>query len=318
MRIVCITYHLIGHAALSYLLDEAPLLPGADDQVVGVFTHEDDPDEEVWWPSVADLAEAHGVPVWAPEDINAPEWAQRLRDLEPDIVISGWYRDLLKRPILEVPPHGCLNLHGSLLPKYRGRAPVNWVLVNGESQTGMTLHYMVERADAGDIVGQVAVPIDLEDTALTLYHKLAAATTQTLRAAWPLLRVARAPRVPQDHSQATYFSRRTPEDGRFVWDWSALRIHNLVRAVTHPYPGAFTDRGDRRLFVWSARLVAAAGRAPLAAPGVVLAVSDAGIEVATGEGRLLLRRLQLEGEEELDATDFAAVHDLRAGQRLPD
>ncbi|MCD6351255.1 MAG: UDP-L-Ara4N formyltransferase/UDP-GlcA C-4'-decarboxylase [Armatimonadetes bacterium] len=148
MRLICLAYHQIGHMGLRYFLEET------DDEVVAVFTHEDRQGEEIWWPSVAELARSYGVPVYTPEDINAPDQVELLRSLRPDFIFSFWYRQLVKRPILDLPPGGCLNMHGSLLPKYRGRAPVNWVLVNGEEKTGITLHYMVERADAGDIVAQ--------------------------------------------------------------------------------------------------------------------------------------------------------------------
>jgi UDP-4-amino-4-deoxy-L-arabinose formyltransferase/UDP-glucuronic acid dehydrogenase (UDP-4-keto-hexauronic acid decarboxylating) len=310
MRVVCLAYQLIGHEGLSFLLDES------GDQVVAVFTHEDAPGEEVWWPSVAGLARERGVPVFTPEDINAPEWVERIAAMEPDLIVSFWYRYLVKRPVLEIPRLGALNLHGSLLPKYRGRAPVNWVLVNGEQETGVTLHYMTERADAGDIVAQAVVPIGDDDTALDLYRALAAAEREVLRQAWPLLRAGTAPRLAQDHSQATYVGRRTPEDGRFEWGWPAQRVHNLVRAVTHPYPGAFCEAGGRRLYVWSARpAMGVVWREP-PAPGTVVAIGEDGIEVATGHGSLLVRRVQREGGEEMDGAEYARREGLRAGMVL--
>ncbi len=310
MRIICLAYHTIGHMGLSYFLDET------DDEVVAVFTHADRPDEEIWWPSVAELARRRDVPVFIAEDINQPQWVEKIRELRPDFIFSFWYRQLVKRPILEIPPGGCLNLHGSLLPKYRGRAPVNWVLVNGEEKTGITLHYMVERADAGDIVAQAVVPIDFSDTALTLYQKLVEAGRLVLRAAWPLLREGRAPRLPQDESQATYFGRRTPEDGRFDWSWPALRIYNLVRAVTHPYPGAFVDFGGRQLFVWQAYPMRGLLRPHPPVPGTIQEIGPDGIEVATGEGHLLLRRVQLEGEKEMSGAAFAKRHGLRVSHLM--
>ncbi|MBC7286859.1 MAG: formyltransferase [Armatimonadetes bacterium] len=310
MRIICLAYHTVGHMGLRYFLEET------QDKVVAVFTHADDPQEEIWWPSVAQLARSHDIPVFFAEDINQTQWIDLIAELQPDFIFSFWYRQLVKRPILEIPRCGCLNLHGSLLPKYRGRAPVNWVLVNGEQQTGITLHYMVERPDAGDIVGQAVVPIDFRDTAVTLYEKLVEAGRLVLRAAWPLLREGRAPRVPQDEGQATYYGRRTPEDGRFEWHWPALKIYNLVRAVTHPYPGAFVDFGGRKLFVWDAYPTAGLVLPMRPTPGTVQALSPTGIEVATGEGNLLLRRVQLEGEAELTGEQFAEAHGLAVGSRM--
>ncbi|MHB9132030.1 MAG: formyltransferase [Armatimonadota bacterium] len=310
MRLVCLGYQLIGHAGLQYFLEET------DDEVVAVFTHEDSPGEEIWWPSVAELATKHGVPVYTPDNINTPEWVERIRAMQPDFIVGFWYRNLVKQAVLDIPPGGCLNLHGSLLPKYRGRAPINWVLANGERETGMTLHYMVERADAGDIVGQAVIPIDDEDTALTLYQRSAKIGQQVLRAAWPLLRMGKAPRVPQDLSQSTVVGRRTPEDGCIDWAWPARKMHNLVRAVTHPYPGAFIGDGVERIFVWSAWPLPGLLCPNAPAPGTVCAVSDAGIEVAAGEGHLLLRRVQLSGEDELTGAEFAARYGIVPGSRL--
>jgi methionyl-tRNA formyltransferase len=310
MRVICLAYHQIGHMGLRYFLEET------DDQVVAVFSHEDAPGEEIWWPSVADLARERGVPVFTPENINQPEWAEKIAALRPDFIISLWYRYLVKKPILELPAGGCLNLHGSLLPKYRGRAPVNWVLVNGEVKTGMTLQYMVPRADAGDIVGQAAVPIELHDTALTVYHKLVDAGHEVLRAAWPLLRSGQAQRIPQNEGEATYFGRRTADDGRFSWHWPALRIHNLVRAVTHPYPGAFAESTGGRLYVWSSLPAPGLVYPRLHPPGTVLQAGEEGISVATGEGSLLVRRVQLEGGEELSGCEFAARHRIERGCSL--
>ena len=310
MRVVCLAYHLIGHEGLSFMLRES------GDEVVAVFTHRDAPGEEVWWPSVAELARAHGIPTFAPDDVNEDRWVEYIRDLRPDFLVSFWYRNLVKRPLLAIPTRGALNMHGSLLPKYRGRAPVNWVLVNGEQQTGVTLHYMVERADAGDIVAQAVVPIDFQDTALDLYGKLARATWEVLRAAWPLLRAGTAPRIPQNEAEASYFGRRRPEDGRFSWSWPALRIHNLVRGVTHPYLGAFVECGRGKLFVWSAYPMPGLLRPHPPQPGTVTEVSEDGVEVATGEGNLLLRRLQLEGDEELTGWEFARRYGLQRGHAL--
>jgi len=310
MRVICLAYQLIGHMGLRYFLEET------EDEVAAVFSHEDAPGEEIWWPSVAELAKNHGVPVHAPENINEPQWADAIRALHADFIFSFWYRHLVKRPILELARSGALNLHGSLLPKYRGRVPVNWVLVNGEQKTGITLHYMIERADAGDIVGQAVVPIDTQDTALSLYSKLADAGLEVLRAAWPLLRAGKAPRIPQDQSEATYFGRRTPEDGRLDWHWPALAIHNLVRAVTHPYPGAFTRGQGCKLYIWSTLPMPGLLHPDPPAPGTVTSVSEEGITVATGEGNLLLRRLQLEGEGELTGRDFASRHGLERGSSL--
>lgn len=237
------------------------------------------------------------MPTFTPDDINALEWREYIRSLNPDILFSFYFRQMVGPAILGIPRLGCLNLHGSLLPRYRGRVPVNWAILNGETETGVTLHYMVEKPDAGDIVAQRRVPIAFEDTALTLYRKLVPTARELFAEALPLLREGRAPRIPQDLSRGSYFGGRRPEDGRIDWSWPAMRIYNLVRAVTHPYPGAFTSLGGQKLFVWQCRPAeeAAAGR-----PGEIVAASPAegACLVQTGDGLLRLQRVQVDGAEE--------------------
>ena len=305
-RSVVCAYSDVGYACLETLL-----ALGAE--IAAVFTHEDDPAEEVWFRSVRRLAEQSGLPVFTPERLDA-DWVARLRVWEPDFLFSFYYRRLLPTAVLETARLGALNLHGSLLPRYRGRCPVNWVLINGERETGVTLHYMVARADAGDIVAQRRVPIADDDTAYTLYGKQTAAATELMREMYPRLCAGTAPRVPQDHRQATYCGGRRPADGVIDWTRSAREIYDLVRAVTHPYPGAFTSWGGRQLLIWSAQVEASDGAAPQA-PGTVLA-TDRGIIVQTGAGCLRAVRVQLDGEEETEGGAWARRHGVAEGIQL--
>jgi UDP-4-amino-4-deoxy-L-arabinose formyltransferase / UDP-glucuronic acid dehydrogenase (UDP-4-keto-hexauronic acid decarboxylating) len=243
MRAVVLAYHNIGCAGIEALLRHGV-------EVAAVFTHKDDPHENTWFRSVAELAAAKGLPVFAAEDINHPLWVARIRGFKPDVIFSFYYRHMVKPAILEIPPAGCLNLHGSLLPKYRGRCPVNWVLVNGEKETGVTLHYMTARADDGDIVGQKKVRIADEDTALTLFGKVEAAAVQLLDEVLPDIKAGKAARLAQDHRHATYFGGRGPSDGEIDWKKTAREVRNLVRAVTRPYPGAFSFAGSRKCLLW--------------------------------------------------------------------
>lgn len=248
MKAIVFAYHDIGCVGL-----EALKLAGYEIQAV--FTHSDAPGENHFYASVAKAAADMDVPVFAPEDVNHPLWVNRIRELAPDVIFSFYYRTLLSDDILQLPSFGAFNLHGSLLPRYRGRAPVNWVLVNGETQTGVTLHKMVSRADAGDIVAQSVVAIDDEDTALTLHGKCRTAAAALLAQQLPLIRSREIMLTPQDDSQASYFGRRTAADGLIDWQKSAREINNLIRAVTEPYPGAFTFLGERKVTVWRARVV---------------------------------------------------------------
>ena len=283
--------------------------------VAAVFTHRDDPHEEVWWGSLAERAAARSVPVHFPEkgDLKGEAFTELVAGYRPEFIFSFYFRWMIPTRVLAPAPRGAFNLHGSLLPRYRGRAPVNWVLVNGETETGVSLHTMVAKADAGDLVGQERVAIAPADTAFTLYGKLERAADALLDRVLPGLRDGTAPLHPMDLTQGTYCGGRTPADGRFEWGWSGARIYNLVRAVTHPYPGAFAEIGGRRLLVWWA---VPAEATSAAAPGTVLAVNADGITVATGEGALRLVTVQLEGEPELPASAFALAHAISAGAIL--
>jgi methionyl-tRNA formyltransferase len=298
-RVVVFGYHEIGVACLRELLRQ-----GAN--VVAVVTHRDDPGETIWFKSVAELAAAHGIPVHLPDDPNVPALVEEVRRLRPDYIFSFYYRRILSPAILAIPSIAAVNLHGSLLPKYRGRAPLNWVLVHGETVTGVTLHHMDAKADHGDIITQRVVPIAIEDTAATLSEKLTTAAAALLAETYPLIVAGRAPRLPQDHAAATKFGRRTPADGLIDWSRSAWQIYNLIRAVTRPFPGAFTFWEGRRIFVWAAR--PPSGQASDAPPGTVLGTGGGGtLDLATGDRVLPVLRLQAEDGPEMDGPIFLST-----------
>jgi len=275
-KAVVFAYHDIGCAGIEALLN-------AGYEISAVFTHADDPKENTFYGSVAQLCSLKGIPVHAPEDANHPLWIERIAKLNPDYVFSFYYRNLLSEQLLATARKGAFNLHGSLLPSYRGRAPANWVLVNGETETGVTLHRMVKRADAGAIIAQERVAIDRTDTALTLHAKLRDAASSLLRDTLPLLAQGKVTETAQDESKATYFGRRTPADGKLVWKKPAEELFNLVRAVTKPYPGAFCAVGEHKLIVWSAEVVKGnEGQAP----GRVISVDP--LRIACGEDSLVI------------------------------
>jgi methionyl-tRNA formyltransferase len=304
-RVVVFAYHTLGARCLAHLVDR-----GAE--VALVVSHADQPGEPRWFESVAETACARGLPLLTPPTPNAADVVARVRALGPDLVLSVMYRRLLGPELLALPPLGAVNLHPSLLPRYRGRAPVNWVLVNGETRTGVTLHHMVEAADAGDIVAQAAVDVAPRDTALTLFRKIDAAGLALLAATWPALAAGTAPRTPQDHARATVVGRRRPEDGRVAWSWPAVRIANMIRAVTHPFPGAFVGDGARRLTLWEGWPEPAAG----APAGTVLDAGPGGVVVATGAGAIRLHRVQPHGGAEQDALEWARTRGLGPGTSL--
>jgi UDP-4-amino-4-deoxy-L-arabinose formyltransferase/UDP-glucuronic acid dehydrogenase (UDP-4-keto-hexauronic acid decarboxylating) len=261
---------------------------------------------------VGQAARALGLPTVKPEKVRRnPELAAQLRAAGADIGVVVSYGKILPAEVLAIPRLGTVNVHLSLLPRYRGRAPVNWALVHGEKETGLTLHYMVKKPDAGDIVAQRRIEISDEDTALTLYRKLVPLTETILTEAVPLLEDGIAPRVAQDASKATYFGGRKPEDGRIDWTRPSKEIYNLVRAVTHPYPGAFATLAGRKVFIWQSRALEGETQSP---PGQI--VSTEPLRIACGKGTLEVIRAQNESEEERSGTQWARQLGLKAGQIL--
>jgi methionyl-tRNA formyltransferase len=288
-RCVLFAYHEMGYACM-----EALLKIGAP--ITALITHRDDPHEEIWWRSCAELAARHGISVHTVDGADA-DLAAIVGEAKPVVIYSFYYRYLIPESVLALARLGAFNMHGSLLPAYRGRAPVNWMLVNGEHEAGVTLHQMVARADAGDIVGQRAVPIDDSDNALTLYRKLVPLGVELINEMHPRIVAGNPPRRKMDISKGSYFGRRKPEDGRIDWRWRARRIFNLVRAVTHPYPGAFCFAGGKKLLVWEASVGTEAARR--GAPGEIVGeAADGALEIAAGEGSVILRRAQFEGGAE--------------------
>jgi len=282
---VVFAYHNVGARCLRVLLAHGVRVPL-------VVTHEDDPAETIWFERVADVAAGYGIPTITPADVNSDATIARIRSLAPDFLFSFYYRRMLKAALLAIPPCGALNMHGSLLPKYRGRAPVNWAVLNGERETGATLHYMAERPDAGDLVAQTSVPILPDDTAREVFDKVTVAAEIALDGVLPALLAGTAPRRPLDLAAGSYFGGRKPEDGRIDWTQDAVRIHNLVRAVAPPYPGASTVIAGRPARILRTRVLDAAG--PPRAPMLTIA-GDACLAQCGGGGRLLVHALEVAG-----------------------
>ena len=246
-RAVVFAYSEVGVRCVRELLAQGMQIPL-------LFTHADDPNEHQWFGSVRQLADQHGIEAVTPDTPNTEHWLERGRAAQPDFVFSFYYRYMLANAWLTMPRSGALNIHGSLLPKYRGRAPVHWAIIHGETVTGASLHYMVEKPDAGALVDQEVVPILQNDNALAVSMKVAVAAEQVLRRSLPLLIAGTAAAQPLDLREGSYFGRRVPEDGRIDWRKGAAAVHNLVRAVAPPFPGAFTDVNGQRVAILETRL----------------------------------------------------------------
>ncbi|GFE59464.1 formyltransferase [Geobacter sp. AOG2] len=288
-KLIICAYHNVGYRCIEELLRQ-----GAD--IALIFTHEDSPTEEIWFKSVRELADAHGIP-YLTTDISLPENVARVRAIAPDFLFSFYYRNMIKPAVLEIPKRGAFNLHGSYLPRYRGRVPVNWAVINGESETGATLHHMVEKPDAGAIVDQERVEIAFTDTAFDVFNKVTDAAAAVIARAWPQVREGRAACIPMNLAEGAYFGGRKPADGQIDWRQSAVRIYNLIRGVTHPYPGAFSHLDGQKVVIWSAWPVAGSGE-----PGRIVSLRP--FLVGTGEGLLEIRSLQAENGAEVAAMEF--------------
>lgn len=281
MKVLFLGYSQLGYRAVR-------LLSELGCEVAAVVTHRDDPAENRWYRTPAEAARELGLPLhYSDELAAAPGGIAALAGrLAPDLVLSVFYRDLLPAPVLAAGRLAALNLHPSLLPAYRGRAPINWVLVRGEPRTGVTLHHMIGRADAGDVVGQRAIEIAPRETALTLYRKVEEEGVLLLAEMLPRVAAGTAPRLPQDESRASIFGRRRPEDGRIDWSWPAARIDSLVRAVAPPWPGAFAEVEGRRAWIYQGHPAAAE---PVAAEPDMATAADPATATATAGDPAALR-----------------------------
>ena len=285
-RILFFGYSEVGYECLSLLLERG-------DDIVALITHEDNPNEKIWFKTPAVAAREKGIPVFTPENVNTPEWREKIAALAPDLILSVYYRHMIGTRILAMPRLGAFNMHGSLLPRYRGRAPINWAVLHGEPRLGMTLHRMVAAPDAGAIVDQDGVEIAPRDTAEQAFRKVLPCARRVLARQIDALLAGTARETPQDDAQATYFGGRKPEDGRIDWRQTSQQIFNLIRAVTDPYPGAFTDVDGSRLMVWWAEPKTLAPGLRRGRAGEILSIAP--LVVATGDGALELTRTEWRG-----------------------
>ncbi|WGL99477.1 bifunctional UDP-4-amino-4-deoxy-L-arabinose formyltransferase/UDP-glucuronic acid oxidase ArnA [Arsenophonus sp. aPb] len=304
MKAIVFAYHDIGCVGLK-------ALQKAGFEIQAVFTHTDDPKENHFFSSVACLGAEMGLPVFAPENVNHSLWIERIEKMQPDVIFSFYYRHMLSQELLALAPKGAFNLHGSLLPKYRGRVPINWAILNGETETGVTFHKMIAKADAGDIIAQKKVAIDATDTALVLHEKIRQASEQLLADSLPLIKMGDYSATPQDESQATYFGRRRAEDGLIDWSKSATEVNNLIRAVTKPYPGAFTYLAESKMIVWRARVLE---KSHDKLPGTIISTEP--LQIACGQGVLEILTGQCGSGLYVEGSRLAAEMGIVTGVRV--
>lgn len=295
--IVVCGYSDVGYKCLKSLFD-------AGESVRLVYTHDDAPGEERWFDSVADLARSRGVEPRVVADLENPADEERIRAVQPDFLFSFYFRKMIPARVLSLARRGALNMHGSLLPRFRGRSPVNWAILKGATETGASLHYMTEKPDAGDLVDQERVPIGPDDDALTVSRRVADAAVAVLSRSLPRLKTGTAPRVPLDLSKGSYFGGRKPEDGLVDWSQPAKEIHDLVRSVSKPWPGAFTDVFGKQVTLWKTRVSPHGGHDVF--PGKVELTESSVIVFAGDDHTVEILAARLETGEELDAAGFRA------------
>ncbi len=303
MRVVMFGYQTWGHRTLQALLD-------SEHEVVMAVTHpkSDHVYEKIWDDSVADLAEKHGIPVLLRNRPDDPELLAKLGELEPDLIVANNWRTVLPPEIFDLPAHGTLNIHDSLLPAYAGFSPLIWALINGEREVGVTAHRMNAELDAGDVLLQRAVPVGARDTVTDLFHRTVDLITPVVHESLGLIASGRAEWIPQDRSRASFFHKRSLEDSRIDWTWPAEDLERLVRAQSDPYPNAFTHHKGQRI-----RIVEAAVSEGCygGTPGRIFIREGDGIVVVAGtearNGRLrglLVKRVRTEDGAEIAATEY--------------
>ena len=308
LRVVFLGTPEFAVPSLEALLDET--------DVVAVITQPDRPKgrgRQVASPPVAEVAKAKGLRLLQPPRLKSAEIIETLRALAPDVHVTVAYGRIIPREVLEIPRLGSINVHPSLLPKYRGASPIEAAILHGETETGVTVMYQSMDLDAGDLILQRRVPVDPDDTARTLEARLARVGADALVEALRLVAAGRAHRIPQDHAAATYAGKLEKGHGRIDWRKPARDVVNLIRAVD-PWPSAYTSHRGRLLKVWRA---AAVDHGEDAEPGAVLDVREGGgILVASGQGAVRLLEVQPEDRRRMSADDYARGARLRPGERL--
>lgn len=287
-----------GYAVLKRLVAERA-------NIGGILCLIEDAHETPYHPLITEIAQANNIPIFYSDQIKSSHYAELLHQIKPDIAFAIGWRYLITKEAYDIPLKGTLIIHDSLLPAYRGFAPMNWAIINGETQTGVTLFYITEGVDSGPIIDQLAVDIQINDTAQMVDEKIIPLYEKIIVKNLTSLANGHVKTVPQDESRATYTCKRTPDDGEMDWRLKAIELHNLVRACTHPFPGAFTTLRGKKIFIWETMWIDEQNKYVGNIPGRVLGKRNGMIEVLTGQGILRVTRLQFADDIEKSANDFS-------------
>jgi len=315
MRLVFIGVVCSGRACLEAMLEAAV-------DVVGIFTADKKRMAEVtgmqldYFVDFEYLAQKYGVPLYRVRDTSLSFDTDEIKLLQPDVILCIGWPQLIKREILCIPKHGCIGMHPTLLPERRGGAPINWCLIDGLNRSGVTLFYLEPGLDSGDIIAQKEFEITIEDTAKTVLDKVEMITAELVKVYYPLFEKGKAPRIPQQNDNATYSRRRCPEDGMVDWRQTSLTIYNWIRALTLPFPGAFSYWNGRKLTIWESELLNGYKPPFDSLPGQTLDVlADRGIIVATGDSCIQIKAVEMDGES-MTGDEFALRFGVRCGDML--
>ncbi len=287
----------------------------AGHEIIAVVTQPDKPkgrSGQMQFPPVKECALRHGLTVLQPVKIKTPEWVDKLRELKADVFVVAAFGQILSKEILDMPKYGCVNIHASLLPKYRGAAPINWAIINGEKETGVTIMQMNEGVDTGDMLSHVVVPIAPKETAESLFDKLAKAGAKLIVETLPKLEAGEIIPVPQDESQSSHVKMMNKSLGKIDWNQDAVVIERLVRGL-NSWPSAYTYYQGKSVKLWDCDVVEAAAKA---VPGTIIAVAKDSFDVATGNGALRVLELQLEGKKRMDTKSFLLGNQWKTGMQL--
>lgn len=282
-------------------------------EVVAVVTQQDRPKgrgHKMQYTPVKEKAIELEIPVYQPKRVKNPEFVNILKTLKPDVIVVIAFGQILSKEILELPKYGCINVHASLLPKYRGAAPIQWAVINGDKKSGVTTMYMAEGLDTGDIIDTSEIVLDEKETGGSLFDKLADLGGQLILNTLDKLETGTATRTRQDDARSTYAGKITKELGKIDFTKSAVEIERLIRGL-NPWPSAFTYMDDKMLKIWNADVLEETVEEE---PGTITEVNKKFIKVATGEGYLLLKEIQLEGKKRMDVTSFLNGYNFTANK----
>ncbi len=308
MKIVFMGTPEIATGCLQKIIDEKH-------EVIGVVTQPDKPQnrgKKLGMPPVKELALKYDIPVYQPVRAREESFIETLKELNPDVIVVVAFGQILPKAILDIPKLGCINVHVSLLPKYRGAAPINWVIINGETKTGVTTMYMDEGLDTGDMILKTEFNLDDEITAGELHDQMMEIGSQTLKETLDLIEKGCAPREKQNHDEFTYAPMMNKALGNIDWNKSAKEIHNLVRGV-NPWPSAYTTYQDNTMKVWKSKVLSETSDKTC---GTILKVDKDGMRVSTKDNVILIEELQMPGKKRVLVSEYIKGNSIESDKVL--